>query len=131
MYHPRVQGFDLSDSDCQIRTHVTHIIHGAWQLNFNLRLEGFERVHIAGVRHLIDLALSSPKAECPRFVFLSSISAVANYRGGDSVPEERMDDISSADLGYGLSKLTGERLVEVACEKAGLNGAIIRIGQIS
>lgn len=121
----------LSDFDLQIRTHVTRIIHGAWQLNFNLRLEGFERVHIAGVRHLIDIALSSPKVQRPRLVFLSSISAVANYRGGDTVPEERMDDASNADLGYGLSKLAGEKLVEVACEKAGLNATIIRIGQIS
>lgn len=115
----------------QIRTHVTHIIHGAWQLNFNLPLEGFERVHVAGVRHLIDLALSSPKLKSPHFVFLSSISATAGYRGSDDVPEERMNDVGAESLGYGLSKLAGERITETACEKAGLNASIVRIGQIS
>jgi hypothetical protein len=115
----------------QLRTHVTHIIHAAWQLNFNLRLEGFERVHVAGVRHLIDLALSSPRAKSPRFLFCSSISTVSFYDRIGSVPEEPFEDESYATLGYGLSKLVGERITAIASEKAGLDAAVVRIGQIS
>lgn len=94
-------------------------------------MEGFERTHIAGTRHLIDLALSSPRAQCPRFIFLSSISAVMNYKGTGGVPEGPVLDEHLSALGYGLSKLVGERITETAVKNAGLNAAIVRIGQIS
>ena len=94
-------------------------------------MEGFERVHIAGVRHLIDLALSSPRVKTPRFVFLSSISTVAHYKGTGDVPEVPIEDAKYASLGYGLSKLVGEQMSAVASKKAGLNATIVRIGQIS
>jgi nucleoside-diphosphate-sugar epimerase len=94
-------------------------------------MEGFERVHLAGVRHLIDLALVSPRPRSPRFVFVSSISTVSchNIEGGAS--EGPVEDESYASLGYGLSKLVGERICEVASHKAGLNAVIVRIGQMS
>jgi len=115
----------------EVRTHVTHIIHSAWQLNFNLRMEGFERVHIAGVRHLIDLALSSPRSRSPRFVFLSTISTVGNYQGTGSVPEAPVEDETWATLGYGHSKLVSERISAAASKKSGLDATVVRIGQIS
>lgn len=83
------------------------------------------------MRHLIDLALASPRAQTPRFVFLSSISTVGNYKGPGSVPEEAVQDEKFATLGYGLSKLVGERVSEVAVKMAGLNATVVRIGQIS
>jgi len=132
MTHSRSGRFDdLPSTLAQIRTHITHIIHSAWQLNFNLRLEGFERVHVAGVRHLINLALSSPRARCPRFVFASTISTVAFHKGPGGALEEANEDASLAALGYGLSKLVAERVGEAASRKAGLNAAVVRIGQIS
>lgn len=88
-------------------------------------------MHIAGVRHLIDLALSSPRPQSPKFVFLSSISVVAHQKGVSDVQEEAVEDESLASFGYGLSKLVGERICEIASRKAGLNAAIVRIGQIS
>jgi nucleoside-diphosphate-sugar epimerase len=93
-------------------------------------MEGFERVHVAGVRHLVDLALASPRTKAPRFLFCSSISSIA-YCQRSSVPEASIEDESWATLGYGLSKLVGERISEAASKKAGLNAAIVRIGQIS
>ena len=115
----------------KIRAHVTHIIHNAWQLNFKLRMEGFERVHIAGTRHLIDLALSSPRNRSPRFVFVSSIGTVITYKGPGGAPEAPVTDESLSPMGYALSKLVGERITESAAKDAGLNAAIVRIGQIS
>jgi nucleoside-diphosphate-sugar epimerase len=117
----------------QISTHVTHIIHVAWQLNFHLRMEGFEKVHIAGVRHLIDLALASSRKRSPHFVFVSSIATIARQRSGGAANtlEGPILEESSASLGYGLAKLAGERICETACEKAKLDTTIVRIGQIS
>jgi nucleoside-diphosphate-sugar epimerase len=94
-------------------------------------MEGFEKVHIAGVRHLIDLALSSPRKKSPRFVFVSSIATVSRHQGDAAAPEGPVLDESYASLGYGMAKLAGERICEVAAEKAELDTAIIRIGQIS
>ncbi|KZS89164.1 acetyl-CoA synthetase-like protein [Sistotremastrum niveocremeum HHB9708] len=130
---------DLSKSDLglaraeyeDLRDNITHLIHSAWQLNFNMVLESFEKTHVAGVRHLIDLVLSSPRPVCPRFVFLSSISSVSEYSRESEVPEASFSDPSITKMGYGLSKFVGERIIDNAVEKAGLNGTIIRIGQIS
>ncbi|KZS89139.1 acetyl-CoA synthetase-like protein [Sistotremastrum niveocremeum HHB9708] len=115
----------------ELRDNVTHLIHSAWQLNFNMVLESFEKTHVAGVRHLIDLLLASPRPVCPRLVFLSSISSVSEYKEGPEVPEVAFDDPSITKMGYGTSKHVGERIIHNAVEQAGLNGTVIRIGQIS
>lgn len=94
-------------------------------------LQSFEKVHVAGVRHLIDLALSSPRDICPRLTFLSSVAAVSRYCEAEKVPEVPLADPSLPKTGYGFSKFVGERIVANAVEAAGLNGTVIRIGQIS
>jgi hypothetical protein len=72
-------------------------------------------MHIAGVRHIIDLALSSPQAQAPRLIFLSSVAAAGAYKGlsrpvsvGDAagqalVPEEPIND-PSMPLGQGYAR---------------------------
>lgn len=47
------------------------------------------------------------------------------------VLEEPVWDERDATLGYGLSKLVGEKIVEAASKGAGLRSSIVRIGQIS
>ncbi|KAF8512516.1 hypothetical protein JB92DRAFT_3096781 [Gautieria morchelliformis] len=135
-----LKGADYTD----LRDNVTHIIHAAWHLNFNLILESYERVHIAGVRHLIDLALASPHARPPRLTFLSSIAAAARYQGpsqeppsaGESagrvlVPEEPIDDPSiPLHQGYGQGKYVSERILVHGVD-AGLRTTIVRVGQLS
>ncbi|KAF8496036.1 hypothetical protein JB92DRAFT_2991783 [Gautieria morchelliformis] len=134
----------LVDTDyLYLRDNITHIIHAAWHLNFNLILESYERVHIAGVRHLIDLALSSPQARPPRLTFLSTIAAAAMYNGASQepsvgemagqvlIPEEPIDDPSiPLDQGYGQSKYVSERILVNAVE-VGLRSTIVRVGQLS
>ncbi|KAF8525682.1 male sterility protein-domain-containing protein [Gautieria morchelliformis] len=134
-----LKGADYTD----LRDNVTHIIHAAWHLNFNLILESYERVHIAGVRHLIDLALASPHARPPRLTFLSTIAAAAMYQGpsqepsvGESaghvlVPEESIDDPSiPLHQGYGQGKYVSERILVNGVD-AGLRTTIVRVGQLS
>ena len=109
------------------------MIHCAWYLNFNLILESYESVHVAGVRHLIDLCLSSPKPESPRFVFISSVAATAGYSvDGSPVPEAPVvDPCAPLDQGYAQSKFVSERIVALAVERAGLQATVIRAGQLS
>lgn len=113
----------------QISKKATHIIHTAWELNFKLRVEGFERTHILGVRHLIDLALSSGSKK--HLIFISSIAVVAGNKLTTGAPEGPAEDDSHALMGYGQAKLVGERIIERAAENCGLRAIIIRIGQIS
>ncbi|KAF8508271.1 male sterility protein-domain-containing protein, partial [Gautieria morchelliformis] len=135
-----LEGADYTD----LRDNVTHIIHAAWHLNFNLILESYERVHIAGVRHLIDLALASPHARPPRLTFLSLIAAAARYQGPSQeptsagelagrvlVPEEPIDDPSiPLHQGYGQGKYVSERILVNGVD-AGLRKTIVRVGQLS
>ncbi|KAF8589651.1 acetyl-CoA synthetase-like protein [Ramaria rubella] len=115
-----------------LREEVTHIFHLAWELNFNWPLERFEKMHIAGVRHLIDLANSSIRPTPPKLVFSSSIGAVANYRTSRNVPEEPFSDPSvCGDNGYGEAKFVGERLIDSASRRLHLPATIIRCGQLS
>lgn len=85
----------------QLRTTVTHIIHSAWHLDFNMILSSFEATHIAGVRHLADLALASPKATCPRIIFISSINAYGSWQPGAGIPEACVDFPPPVASGYG------------------------------
>ncbi|GJJ13590.1 putative secondary metabolism biosyntheticenzyme [Clathrus columnatus] len=134
----------LNDAEyTNLRNNVTHIIHSAWELRFNVDLEYFEPMHIAGVRNLIDLALSSPHRRCPRLVFLSSLAAAIEYRGPSDVPvigktigqilvpERPIDDFSMViqDQGYGQSKYVCERMIVNAIQ-FGLRATVCRVGQL-
>lgn len=78
----------------ELRTRVTCIIHNgifpdqdrwwmsaysttAWKVDFNLSLLSMEPL-IAGTRHLVDLALASPHAATPKFVFVSSVGVFSS-----------------------------------------------------
>lgn len=101
-------------------------------------------MHIAGTRHLIDLALGSPRQRCPRLVFLSSLAAAIEYNGPSDVPiigetggqvlvpETPIDDFSMViqDQGYGQSKYVCERII-VNAIPFGLRATVSRVGQLS
>ncbi|KIK53523.1 hypothetical protein GYMLUDRAFT_265017 [Collybiopsis luxurians FD-317 M1] len=114
-----------------LRAEVTHIIHVAWQMNFNFKIESFENVSIAGVHHLMDFALSSTRANYPTFTFISSIGVA----GVSSTPvPERMipnENASTIQTGYSQAKFIAERLIEQAAKDTGVPCNIIRCGQIS
>lgn len=115
-----------------IQREVDVLIHNAWQLDFLRPVKSFEKTHIAGVRHLIDLSAGSHRAM--RVVFISSIGAV----GGTSpdvfkaVPEEVAGPgIASGGNGYSESKLISEKILEQAVEKSGIKASIVRVGQVA
>lgn len=120
------------------------IIHNAWKVDFNLTLDSFEAVHIAGIRNLLDL--SAKCAVRPRVVFISSISTVIKWRdAGDTptadasnpsprftVPEHVAPSLATAQpLGYAESKAVAERIIAAAAASSGLDASILRIGQIA
>ncbi|KAJ4475452.1 male sterility protein-domain-containing protein [Lentinula lateritia] len=113
----------------KLRNSLTHIIHNAWRLDFNLSLFSFEP-QVRGMRNLIDLARSSRRASSLRFLFTSSIGSAQSWdsRLMGPYPEEViLDPKYAVGGGYGESKYISERILA----KSGLHASSFRIGQIS
>ena len=114
----------------EIVLRLTHIIHCAWPVNFQLGLRSFEP-HIAGVQSLLQMSLSVPNAKPARFIFCSSITSVIGGPRAERIPEILLTDLAiSSSLGYGRSKLVAEQVVQAAVDTVGANATILRIGQI-
>ncbi|KAJ6611221.1 hypothetical protein B0H10DRAFT_2224315 [Mycena sp. CBHHK59/15] len=124
--------FGLDDETYEeIRVSVTCIIHQAWRIDFNVVLSSLEPL-IAATRRLVDLALSSPHAETPRFVFASSHSLFCNWPEGVVVPEEaNLPPVTAVGSGYAESKWVAENILVRAAAATTLRPVIARIGQVS
>ncbi|KAG2076388.1 L-aminoadipate-semialdehyde dehydrogenase [Suillus decipiens] len=119
-----------SDIYIEIATRATLIIHNAWAVNFNLGISSFEP-HIRGAVNLINLALASTHPQPADFYFASSVSAVAGWRGPESIPEAITDDPSVAQgLGYAQSKWVTEKLCQIASQQTPIRACVLRIGQM-
>ncbi|KAI1419683.1 hypothetical protein F5Y12DRAFT_776597 [Xylaria sp. FL1777] len=106
---------------------VTHVIHNAWQVDFNLSIHSFTR-HISFVRRLIDF--SSHSRFGAELFFISSISAVSGLQG--TVAEQIYTDWTTPmTSGYGQSKFVAERLLDAAAREANIPSAICRVGQVA
>lgn len=106
---------------------VSLIIHTAWPVNFNLPLTEFEP-HIQGLYNLIQFSLSVQRREPAVMMFCSSVSTALGSRAAE-IPEEPVD-LDCAFMGYGQSKLVGERIVSNA-RRSGARAYSLRIGQVS
>ncbi|KAI1121295.1 male sterility protein-domain-containing protein [Nemania abortiva] len=115
-------------SDIHINADV--IIHNAWNVDFNQHLRSFE-THIAGVRHLADLAARSQRRA--KLIFVSSIASAINWDNKlGEVPEEILSDNSAVgDGGYSQSKYIAEKLLQKAAASAELGVSIVRVGQMA
>lgn len=96
-------------SPLQVKGSITHVVHNAWRVDFNLSLPSFEK-YIAGTRRLVDLCSSLPRPA--KLLFTSSVAAAYKWdisRG--AVPEEVLSDtyVASAN-GYGASKFVAENV---------------------
>ncbi|EKM49937.1 uncharacterized protein PHACADRAFT_213717 [Phanerochaete carnosa HHB-10118-sp] len=118
----------LSDDTYEeIRTSVTHIIHNAWTVNFNLALSFFEP-NIKTLRNLMDLALSSPMEAPPKLIFESTVGVLA-HRSAD-IRETAIEPQPVVGAGYPESKWVAERLCAIAAEHTALRPVCIRVGQL-
>ncbi|KAI4250995.1 MAG: hypothetical protein L6R42_008538, partial [Xanthoria sp. 1 TBL-2021] len=114
----------------EIQSSITHIIHAAWPVNFQLPLPSFEP-HIQGLHNLLQLSLSSPYTSPAKLLFCSSVSTALGAPSPSHIPESVIEDLDHAsDMGYGRSKLVGEHIVAAAVRTAGAQASILRIGQV-
>lgn len=120
--------FGLPDETYQTLLYeTTHIIHNAWQVDFNLVLESFSP-QLQGVRRLVDFSARSQAGA--KIFFISSISAVANVT--HDVPEQVFDDWRTPQvIGYGQSKFVAECVLDTAAKVANVPAVICRVGQIA
>ncbi|GJF00089.1 acetyl-CoA synthetase-like protein [Phanerochaete sordida] len=120
--------FGLDDAQyAEVLGGVTHVIHNAWTVNFNLALQSFED-QIAGVRRLVDVAAAS---ERPVQLLVTSSVSVANGWPASKgpVPEQLLPDPEvAAGQGYGSSKYVVEHILSAAREK-GVHATAVRMGQ--
>lgn len=120
--HPLVGDISLPDLGlepgvfAEVKSQVTHIIHNAWRLDFNLSLSSFEGL-VASARNLIDI---SGQCHNPvHFSFTSSISSAQRWDVSHGpVPEEVLPNAEVAvGWGYGASKYVVERVSVLVIDK--------------
>lgn len=98
-----------SDAVDQILSSVTHIIHNAWTVNFNLPLQAFED-QLVGVRKLIDVRAS---AEHPiKLLVTSSIGITNGWPASNGpIPERPLpEQDDKVTTGYAASKSVIEQV---------------------
>ena len=125
-------GLDETTYDELLRS-VTHIIHTAWDVNFNRSFDFFAKTYIRGVRQLIDIC-SKSEIGGTQLLFVSSESTVKGKHSGhdDRVHERVCEDWTAAiNMGYAESKLVAERLIAAASRRTGFRSTICRVGQIA
>jgi thioester reductase-like protein len=112
---------------------LTHIIHSAWAVNFNLPLLSFEPQHVRGVYNLLEhVALRTSHNQPAKFYFCSSVSAVSGTPKPATITETQVMDLSHAQsMGYGRSKLVAERITHIAMQRTGCMARVLRIGQLA
>ncbi|KIP12187.1 hypothetical protein PHLGIDRAFT_62555 [Phlebiopsis gigantea 11061_1 CR5-6] len=105
---------------------VTHVVHNAWTVNFNLPLHAFED-QISGVRKLVDASASTSRSI--RLLVTSSIGVATKWdpvRG--PIPERLLNDPSIATTnGYSASKYVVE---EATAAAQGHSVMCVRMGQV-
>ena len=112
---------DLSDQllDLEPETYqslsrsITHIVHNAWPVDFNIPLSAFNPL-FEGIVNLVRFAATA--SSCPSFFFVSSVSSVSHLEI-DRIPEELVnDEFAMIQNGYGASKYIAEHLINHAAK---------------
>ncbi|KAF2104323.1 acetyl-CoA synthetase-like protein [Rhizodiscina lignyota] len=117
------------DTYDRLRTEATHIIHNAWNVNFNHALESFEP-QVRGCANLVTFSINSRWRS--QVFFVSSIGAVKRWPAGSPVPEQAIFNLNVCDdVGYSKSKLISEMLLANASQTANVSSTICRVGQIA
>ncbi|KAF7374105.1 Acetyl-CoA synthetase-like protein [Mycena sanguinolenta] len=113
----------------EMQKSITHILHNAWPVDFNLALRSFEP-NIIGLRKLIDFALGSPYIEPPKLVYSSSIGVFQHFTRETSLAEATIDSTIAAGTGYTQSKWISEEIIRKAVELTPLKALTVRVGQL-
>ncbi|OCL14503.1 hypothetical protein AOQ84DRAFT_280861 [Glonium stellatum] len=120
-----------SDEYVKLPENVTHILHNAWQVDFNLSIDSFVDTHIHGVRQFV--GFSSRSAKRAEIFFISSIGTVMEWSNtSERVPEAVIDDWTLPHTGgYAESKYVSEKLLLEAGKVGDVPSIICRVGQVA
>ncbi|TBU28871.1 acetyl-CoA synthetase-like protein [Dichomitus squalens] len=113
----------------EIRESVTHIIHNAWKVDFNLALASYE-VDLKAVRNLVELALSSPYVEPPRIQFISSVGVLRNCTVTAPIAEVPLEPLSALGTGYSEAKWIAEQVLFNVAKQHDVPVTVVRLGQV-
>ncbi|KAI0808043.1 acetyl-CoA synthetase-like protein [Fomes fomentarius] len=113
----------------EIRCSVTHIMHNAWKVDYNMALRSF-LPELKAVKNLVELALASPYVDPPKIQFVSSIGVLRNCTLKLPVPEVHLNPSSALGTGYAEAKWVVERTLDNVMKSANIPVLIIRLGQI-
>ncbi|KAF9553324.1 acetyl-CoA synthetase-like protein [Agrocybe pediades] len=116
----------------EIRSSLTHIIHNAWPVDFNLSLASFEP-SVLGLRNLVELALSSSHPTPPTFVFASTVGMLQNLNSTPekAIPETPIEAEVAVGNGYTEGKWVSEEILRYTSTHTDLNSIVVRVGQLS
>jgi thioester reductase-like protein len=110
---------------------LTHIIHCAWAVNFNIPVRSFETQHIRGVHNLLNFCLRTRLSSPAKMFFCSSLSAAGGTPKPARISETVVEELHNAqDMGYARSKLVSEHIMRNAMRSTGMYARVLRIGQI-
>lgn len=113
----------------ELLNNLTHIVHAAWPVNFQLPLKSFHS-HLKDVRDLIQLSLDV-KHQSAQLLYCSSVGVALNTIGQSKVVEAPiMDFRQGMSTGYTQSKLVAEYIIQRAVGEFGASACILRLGQI-
>ena len=135
-WYPDNANTELSEADMSSLESLqpTVFIHSAWAVNFSLNLNSFEN-QVAGTHSLLRAAATLGS----RFVFVSSIAAVANSPAEVVSETISHDPHDASPLGYSQSKWVTEKVCVAAqrclAERLGSQSldqaiSIVRVGQL-
>jgi acyl-coenzyme A synthetase/AMP-(fatty) acid ligase/nucleoside-diphosphate-sugar epimerase len=119
-----------------VQSTVTHVVHTAWPMNYLTTVPAF-KYQFQFLRGLLQLATGGQFAAKRRFVFVSSIAAVAKLalaNGGSLITERPVSAEEAANgIGYADGKLVCEKILEkVAVSHAGsIEVTSVRCGQMT
>ncbi|KAJ7167454.1 male sterility protein-domain-containing protein, partial [Mycena filopes] len=114
----------------EMQQSVTHIIHTAWPVDFNLALHSFEG-SLKGLRALVDFSLRSVFKQPPMLIYTSSIGVFQNISHSTALTETALEPKIAAGNGYTESKWIAEEILRKAQEATALRGVAVRVGQLS
>lgn len=121
------------DTYKQLYTHVDLVIHNAWPVNFNLRLEEFQPP-LAGLVNLFRLSAEAKlSGRTASIFFVSSVSAVASNAPDHPAPEKvlTLEDAPLHTNGYAQSKFLSELLCDAAAQHLDIPVTVLRVGQVA
>ncbi|KAH7324196.1 hypothetical protein B0I35DRAFT_349133 [Stachybotrys elegans] len=120
-----------SQAMVDVLTRLTHVIHCAWAVNFNIPIRSFEAHHIKAVHNLIRLCRSVKTQDPAQFYFCSSVSAASQSPRPGSVEECPVQSPSfSQNTGYARSKYVAEHITRNAMA-LGIPARVLRLGQLT